>query len=240
MPINIFFSYAHADEELLSKLKAHLSPFQRQGLIDRSWYDRNISAGTEWEKEIDKHLNSANIILLLVSSDFMASDYCYSVEMKRALERHDKGEARVIPVILRRIHWQQSPIGKLQAVPTDGKPVKSWPDEDDALYDVAEGIRKAIVSLIPQRTEQISAIKSTSTNQSSLTKDEHIHQVKLVERLNDAVEALYATTRKDKHFHMGIFLHQSININADEVSLTKIIEDVVKYTDLRKSKPKEF
>src|SRR3954452_17283866 len=89
MPVKIFFCYAHEDEPLLNKLELHLRPLQRQGLID-VWHDRDISAGTEWEREISEQLNTAQIILLLVSPDFMASDYCYSVEMKRALERHEQ------------------------------------------------------------------------------------------------------------------------------------------------------
>ena len=145
--VKIFFCYAHEDEPYLNKLKAYLSPLQRQGLID-VWYDRDISAGTEWELEISERLNEAKIILLLVSPDFMNSDYCYSVEMKRALERHDRKEARVIPIILRPIYWQ-GVLGKLQALPTDAKPVvdRSWHTLDEALYDVAEGIRTVVVQL---------------------------------------------------------------------------------------------
>ena len=85
MSIKVFFCYAHEDEPLLKTLKKYLTPMQRQGLI-ALWYDRDISAGTAWEQEISEHLNTAQIILLLVSPDFMASDYCYSIEMKRALE----------------------------------------------------------------------------------------------------------------------------------------------------------
>src|SRR5260221_6405613 len=148
MPITIFFCNAREDEALLNKLKTHLRPLQRQGLID-VWYDRNISAGTEWEQEINQHLNSAQIVLLLVSPDFMDSDYCYSIEMKRALERHARGEARVIPVILRYVDWHGEPLGKLQALPTDGKPVRGpdWYDLDRALYDVTAGIRKVVEQL---------------------------------------------------------------------------------------------
>src|SRR5262249_50735632 len=102
MPITIFFCYAREDEALLNKLKALLRPLQRQSIID-VWYDRDISAGTEWEQEIDRYLNAARIILLLVSPDFMNSDYCYSIEMKRAVERHERKEARVIPVILHHV-----------------------------------------------------------------------------------------------------------------------------------------
>src|SRR5579864_3276268 len=112
MSVKIFCCYAHEDESLLSKLKSHLKALQRQGLIDL-WYDHDISAGTEWEQEINDQINAAEIILLLISPDFIASDYCYGVEMKRALDRHERGEARVIPIILRPVYWQEAPFGKL-------------------------------------------------------------------------------------------------------------------------------
>ena len=148
MATKLFFCYAHEDELLLQKLKAHLRPLQRQGLLDL-WYDREISAGTEWEREISQHLNTAQIILLLISPDFMDSDYCYSIEMKRAIEQHQQGKSRVIPIILRPVYWHGSPFGKLQALPTDAKPVtsSSWHNWDEAFYDVAEGIRKALIQL---------------------------------------------------------------------------------------------
>ena len=131
MSVKIFFCYTHEDEALLNKLKVYLRPLHRQGLID-VWYDRNISAGTEWEQEIDKHLNEANIILLLISSNFMDSDYCYSIEMQRALCIHNAKKARVIPIILRPADWHEAPFGKLQALPTDGKPVTTWRNREEA------------------------------------------------------------------------------------------------------------
>ncbi len=106
MPIKIFCCYARKDEALLKKFKVHLKPLQQKGLID-VWYDRNISAGMEWEQEISSRLNEAQIILLLVSPDFLGSDYCYSIEMRRALERHERGEARVIPIIEMRIYFMR-------------------------------------------------------------------------------------------------------------------------------------
>src|SRR6266702_8410929 len=98
--LELFYSYDHKDERLRKRLETHLSNLQRRGLIT-GWHDRNISAGTAWASEIDKHLNTAHIILLLISPDFIASEYCYSVEMMRAMERHKAGEARIIPVIMR-------------------------------------------------------------------------------------------------------------------------------------------
>lgn len=144
--IEIFYSYAHKDERLKEKLEIHLSLLKQEGLI-KGWYDREIRAGAEWANEIDAHLNSAHIILLLISPDFMASDYCYSLEMKRALERHTHQETRVIPVILRPTDWERASFGKLQALPTDGKPVTRWSNRDEAFLHVAQEIRKVVDEL---------------------------------------------------------------------------------------------
>src|SRR5207244_2040719 len=148
MATTIFFCYAHEDKALLNKLKTHLKPLQQKGLID-VWEDRDINAGVVWEKEISEHLKTAQIILLLVSPDFMASDYCYGVEMRRAIERHERDEARVIPIILRHVYWQASPLGKLQALPTNAQPVASskWKNWDEAFINVADGIRKVVEQL---------------------------------------------------------------------------------------------
>ena len=145
--IELFYSYAHEDESLLGELRKHLGILKRQGVI-RDWHDRKITAGAEWKGQIDHHLTTAAVILLLVSADFIASDYCYDIEMTRALERHDKGEARVIPVILRHVdNWHAAPFGKLQVVPTDGRPVTDWPNRDEAFADVARQIRRAVEEL---------------------------------------------------------------------------------------------
>ena len=145
--MNVFYSYAHEDEELRTRLEKHLALLKRQGLIV-GWHDHLISPGIEWAQEIDIHLNTADIILLLISPSFLASDYCYSIEMKRALERHEAGEARVLPVILRPVDWKEEPtLSKLQALPTNGKPVTSWPNPplyDQAFLDIEKGIRKVV------------------------------------------------------------------------------------------------
>jgi hypothetical protein len=142
------YSYCHEDEKLRDKLKKQLSLLQRRGLIV-GWHDRRIGAGQEWREQIDAHVRSAHIILLLVSADFIASDYCYGVEMQIALERHGKHEAVVIPVILRTVDWSSAPFAHLQAVPRDGKPVTKWDDEDAAFADVARGIREVVARFQP-------------------------------------------------------------------------------------------
>ena len=137
----LFFSYSHKDEELRNELEVHLAALRRQGLIE-PWHDRRIGPGENIEHSISEHLDSADIILLLVSADFIASDYCYDIEVQRALQRHDAGEAIVVPVILRPCDWHHLPFGKLLATPTDGKPVSKFASKDDALLEVSRSIRK--------------------------------------------------------------------------------------------------
>src|SRR5262249_53954544 len=124
-PLSVFISYAHEDELLRQRLEAHLSLLRRQGWI-ADWHDRQILAGDEWAQAIDQHLEAASIILLLISPDFLASTYCYEIELQRALERHQRGEARVIPILLRPCDWQTSPFAHLQCLPRDGKAATTW------------------------------------------------------------------------------------------------------------------
>ncbi|HEY9630210.1 MAG TPA: TIR domain-containing protein [Coleofasciculaceae cyanobacterium] len=145
-PIEVFFSYAHEDESLRNELAKHLKLLERQKVIT-AWYDRDITAGGEWRQEIERQLNSAQIILLLISADFLASDFCWSVELERAMERQARGEACVIPIILREVDWHGAPFGKLQGLPKNVEPVTSWANRDQAFADIARGIRKAIESL---------------------------------------------------------------------------------------------
>jgi uncharacterized protein YjbI with pentapeptide repeats len=145
-PIKVFISYSHQDEALREELVTHLANLRRQGKII-AWYDRAIEAGEEWEAQIKGNLESAQIILLLISPPFMASDYCYDIEMERAIARHDAGTARVIPVILRPCDWKDSPFSKLQALPKDAKAVTQWSNRDSAFLDVVQGIRRAVDSL---------------------------------------------------------------------------------------------
>ena len=141
----LFFAYSRQDEALRDELEVHLATLKRQGLIE-AWHDRRIGAGEDWEERISEHLEAADVILLLISPDFIASDYCYGVELKRALERHQEGSARVIPVILRPCAWQDLPFGGLQATPQDGRPVTTFPNRDEALLQVTQAVKKALKS----------------------------------------------------------------------------------------------
>lgn len=148
--LSLFISYSHADEGVKTELIKHLEPLKKLSLIE-TWHDRKLKPGDEWEKVISKELEKADIILLLVSIDFINSKYCYDIELDKALERHEQKTAVVIPIIVRNCLWQFTPFAKIQALPKDAKAITSWPDKDEAMTHVVDGVR-----LI---AEQIRAVK---------------------------------------------------------------------------------
>jgi hypothetical protein len=148
----LFLSYSHKDEALRDKLASHLKVLERQGII-KVWHDRNIDAGSEWKEKIDVHLQSAKIIVLLISADFLASDYCAGIEMNTAMDRHETGSAVVIPVILRPADWKWSRFAKLQIVPKDARPITTFDNRDVAFEQVASAIRNVAESLKQAPTE---------------------------------------------------------------------------------------
>lgn len=233
MRVKIFFCYAHEDEPLLNKLKSHLRVLQRQDLIE-VWHDRDINVGTEWEQEISRQLNTSQIILLLISPDFMDSDYCYSVEMKRAIERHERGEARVIPIILRYVHWQETLLAKLQALPTDGKPVKSWLDLDEAFFNVVEGIRKVVDMFekvegdVPRIREELS--QQHEEEHSSITEIAELRAYIYSREAEDAIrngnwELADAKTRQALHENPRLNLRRELGLSISNSICQSFIEE---------------
>jgi hypothetical protein len=157
MAIRVYYSYDSEDEKLQADLQKHLAVLKRSQQIE-DWGYRNIKAGEEWRIQSNDNLDNAQIILLLISADYLASDYCFGYEMTRAIERHRAGEARVIPIILRPSDWENTLIGQtpnalslsdLQALPKDAKPVTKWTNRDEAFLDIARGIRAVIAELKP-------------------------------------------------------------------------------------------
>lgn len=138
--IELFLSYSHKDEDFRTGLVEHLAVLRREGLVT-AWHDRQISAGVNWKDEIDGHLLSAGMVLLLVSPSFIASDYCYGIELATALERQEKERVPIVPVLLRPVEWSGMPFAVFQALPRNGKPVSEWTDRDAAFRDIVIGIR---------------------------------------------------------------------------------------------------
>lgn len=139
-PIKLFYSYSHKDEDLRDKLETHLKILQRQNVIE-AWHDRNIDIGKEWKNAINENLETADIILLLISADFLASDYCWDIEVKRAMQRHEEKSAVVIPIKLRPCDTKNTAFMDLQGLPKDFKPVITWEHQDEAFTDIAKNIR---------------------------------------------------------------------------------------------------
>ena len=137
----VFISYSHRDEKALDRLHTHLAVLRRTNLI-AAWYDREILAGGEVDHDIESNLDNSEIFLALVSPDFLASNYCYEREMEVALKRHEQGALRVIPIILEPCDWRSSPLGRLKALPKDGKPISTWTNENVAYLDVVNELRR--------------------------------------------------------------------------------------------------
>ena len=176
---NLFFSYSHKDEELRNELETHLALLNRQGVIS-SWHDRRITAGGDFDKAISSELESSQIILLLVSAHFLASDYCYEKEMTRAIEKHEERSAVVIPVILHPCDWHSAPFGHLRATPTDGKPVSMFANQHEAFAIVAKDVREAAkvipASISTLKDEQFSVKPKTVMPQEDRSSNLRIKQ----------------------------------------------------------------
>ena len=185
-PVRVFYSYAHEDEALRDKLETHLSLLQRQGII-QAWHDREITAGRAWKDAIDQNLEAAELILLLISPDFLHSDYCYDIEMQRALARHEAGEAWVLPIHLRPVDWQGAPFARLQALPTDARPVTEWADPDQAFRNIAQGIRQ-----VAQAIRHTAADVPIANTILAAPEDGHHRRRRWVFRLLSAVALLAA------------------------------------------------
>jgi hypothetical protein len=154
--VEIFCSYSHKDEPLRREFETHVALMRRQQLV-QIWHDRQIVAGDDWAGAIDDHLNSADIVALFVSADFLASDYCYEKELGLAMERLARKETLVVPVIVRPCDWQDAPFGRLQAVPTNAMPVTKWQDRDEAWTDVALHLKVTVKEVLQRIQAKINA-----------------------------------------------------------------------------------
>ncbi|MBB6242147.1 toll/interleukin-1 receptor domain-containing protein [Rhodanobacter sp. MP1X3] len=148
--LKVFISYSHHDADLKDQFLKHLRPLEREQLVE-SWVDQQIKAGDAWDKETQKQLAAADLVLVLVSVDFINSTYCYDNELQKALDREANGSVRVIPVVMRSCLWAHSPLGQHKAVPKDGLAATSWRTLDDAFTDAATEIRRVAVAMVEER-----------------------------------------------------------------------------------------
>lgn len=149
--VRVFVSYAHKDQQYMEDLRTHLRPLERQGII-KTWYDLQMMPGQSLRETMEQELEEANLILLLVSPDYLASDYVYERELTRAVERHNAGQAVTIPIIIRSTDWVGTPLAKLQFLPASGRPISSWRNVDEAWLDVIRNIRQIISNLEERAT----------------------------------------------------------------------------------------
>jgi TIR domain/Domain of unknown function (DUF5679) len=159
-PVQIFVAYARRDAALKDELIKHLAGLRGQGRLVH-WHDQQIAPGSEWDGEIKRRLDEADIVLLLVSHYFLASDYCASQEVPRAIARHKAGTALVIPVIIRDCHWQVPPLSALQGLPRDGMGIAGRRNRDRTFAEVAREIDKLLQGLEPP--QGAAAVSATRT-----------------------------------------------------------------------------
>jgi TIR domain len=202
--VRVFISYSHKDEALRDSLATHLSNLQAQGIIS-SWYDRQLTAGTQWDDKIKAEMEAADIILLLISPDFMASKYCREVEIPFSLQRHEAKQAYVVPVILRPLDWIDAPFAKLQAFPKDAKPVTTWPNQDEAFVSVTQGIRTAAKLMQDYRQQKV--------EQDQRIREQYRHKVE--EALSDGVISIVERDTLDElREDLGLTLAVAAEIEA--------------------------
>src|SRR6516162_2964986 len=163
-PLEIFFSYAHEDEDLMNDVRRQLIVYERNGRILK-WHDRMISPGAEWRERIDSRPEAAQVVLLFMSPHFIESRYCYEIEGEVALRKLQAGEARVLPIILRPCPWEETPFGAIQGLPAGAKPISRWADRDEACLDAARGVMKVVDELAHSRHGRLRTAPSAPTGE---------------------------------------------------------------------------
>ena len=233
-PAKVFYSYSHKDEDLRKELEVHLAPLERQGLII-NWHDGQILPGENLNEKIDKKLFSSDVVLLLISPDFLASDYCYNIEMKKALELHEKKHLIVIPIILRRCHWKNSPFKHLLGLPTDMIPVRSrqWFDQDEAFHIITEGINEMVHSFFqetpfPDNTSR-SSINNFNDNSSNSDDNDYSKRVDHFDysELRQAVLVLRSVNHKLRQTIVDLIDSENQELTVTDIYVKLRLEQTV-------------
>jgi len=192
MAIDTFISYAHADKALYEQLMSHLKPLEREHLLN-IWSDPRILPGTDFSREILLQLHRATLILLLVSRHFVVSEFCWSVEMERAMARQEAGTARVIPIILSPVDWNTCPFGRLQALPQLAAPVTTWPNRDEAFVEIARSIRQLVQQVsrpfdVPETATVFIETHDLGAACDIFIDDKYVHEIASSARIQMGVE----------------------------------------------------
>jgi hypothetical protein len=211
-PVRVFISYSSRDESLRKELDSHLSLLKREGIID-TWTFRDIDVGSDWRSVIHAQLEAADIIILLVSVGFIESDYCWEVELRRALQRHREGTARVVPVLLSDCDWSSASFAAIQMLPPSAKPVTNWRPRAKAWTAVAEALRR-IASVPP--TQGLNGVEPKAVHPESA--------VQRARRL--AGDSRARKVREDKLRHEGVnavraeaeAIYRSLETKAHEIT----------------------
>jgi hypothetical protein len=227
---------------LLDQLAKHLSILQRQTIIE-SRHDRKIQAGEEWDRKIDSNLESAQIILLLVSPDFVASDYCYEKEVEKAMQRYESGQSKVIPVILRPVDLSGTPFSKLQALPKNAEPVTKWQNEDEAFYEIAQAIKLVVETFVQENEAKLKLqeyeIKYFEAIQQGFPiKEEVVNQLDemqknlgLLDKDTSSIEGRFTTPFKGKWQKLLSYRKEvKIRIERDEGELSPLSRTILNET----------
>lgn len=223
--LNIFFAYSREDSKLRKRLDIHLSALKRKNFIN-TWYDGKIEPGKEWGKEIDFALAKADIILLLISADFIASDYCYDVELKKAISRHEKKDALIIPIILHPCDWSELPFAKIQGLPQNGKAVTSdnWESSEYALSEVAKSIKVLVEDLQKSKSKHHKAISEVLYEKENKLRIilSQIEELKVEEEiLQESIDELY---KKKKELQISFEELGRVKSNS-EVAYQKLAKE---------------
>ena len=214
--LRVFIAYSREDNDHRIRLEKHLSPLKRSAEIS-TWYDGEIELGKDWETEIRNALNLSDVILLLISPDFIHSDYCYDIEMKRALERHEAGEATVVPILVRHCAWEDTPFAKLQLLPRNGQPLYSGnlPAVDEAFSQVSKELKSLVQNIFKERTDSINQYNETVSS----LKNEITALENLKTDLDREVSRLKNTTETMSRTLIDIEMrHQEIKESIDTIN----------------------
>ncbi len=212
--VKIFISYAREDEKYKDELELRLKPFKMNGNIE-SWNDREILPGADWDENIKSQIENANVMLFLISPNFIGSDYINAVEIKRALERHQEKEVIIIPIIIRHSDFSFLKISKFQALPKDGKPISSWPDKDEAWYNVSLGLKKVFASIndgkIILKKNEIKEDKDSKDGENIKSQIQTLVSKSKIDQALESLLAFAKSTKDDDLFNSVILLSSRYN-----------------------------